>query len=292
MASVAKSSHSSAVMTPHLYRIVSRKQELADVVSIELEGANPAMDSIGTIQPGQFNMVYAFGQGEIPISVSQLPREGKPLVHTIRAVGAVSAALCAQPLGSMIGLRGPFGRPWPLESVKGKDIVIMTGGIGLAPLRPLIEYLHDLTVSRRDQVGTVSVLCGARSPELMLFPADIRKWSGKKSPLYVDLTVDHVSARPWNHHVGVVTTLLSRARFRPEQTVAFLCGPEVMMRFGVAELLHKGVPPGGIYVSMERNMKCAVGHCGHCQLGPHFICKDGPVFSLPQVDWLWRVPQL
>jgi NAD(P)H-flavin reductase len=278
-------------MIPHLYRVADRRREGPDVVSLAIEPTTAAGEAVLGIRPGQFNMLYAFGHGEVPISVSRLPGEAAsaaPLVHTVRAVGSVSKALTDLEKGATVGVRGPFGRPWPLDRAAGKDVVIVTGGIGLAPLRPLVEELLKAPAAH----GSISVLLGARSPGQHLFPKDVRHWMAPKSPLFVELTVDHVGDETWTHHVGVVTTLLAHARFRPKETVAYLCGPEVMMRFGAAELLRLGVAADDVYVSLERNMKCAVGHCGHCQLGPHFICKDGPVFSLTEVDWLWRVPQL
>lgn len=222
--------------------------------------------------PGQFNMLYVFGVGEVPISISGDPAQPEVLIHTVRAVGAVTRALRKLEPGDRVGVRGPFGNGWPLEQALGHDVVVMTGGIGLAPLRPAIHHL----LSHRGQYGKLILLYGARTPGDLLYPKQLREWRGRFD-MEVEVTVDRAS-HDWQGAVGVVTRLVDRVHFDAESTLAFLCGPEVMMRFGAMSLQKRGLDDDSLYVSMERNMKCAVGFCGHCQCGPFFVCKDGPVF--------------
>ena len=214
-------------------------------------------------------MLYAFGAGEVPISLSgQGPSE---LVHTVRAVGAVTQALCALDEGAAVGVRGPFGTAWPLEEAAGRDLVVVAGGLGLPPLRPVIRAVLE----QRDRYGEVNVLYGGRSPDELLFVDEVESWRARFD-VTVEVIVDSAPA-DWRGRVGVVTRLLPRARYDPANVVAMMCGPEVMMRFAVAALRDGGVPDESIWLSLERSMKCATGHCGHCQLGPLFVCKDGPV---------------
>jgi NAD(P)H-flavin reductase len=248
-------------------------------LTLELEPAGDA--AVGPFAPGQFAMLYAFGKGEVPISVSALP-----LVHTIRAVGVVSAALCDARRGDVLGVRGPFGTAWPVEAAEGADVLVVAGGIGLAPLRPVVHHL----LAKRERYGRVVVLYGDRSPERLLYTAELERWRGRFD-VEVHVSVDQAPAG-WHGRVGVVTTLVARADFDPAHTVAMICGPEVMMRFAVAALQDRGVPAKAIHVSLERSMKCAIGLCGHCQLGPEFVCKDGPVFRWDRVEPLLRVREL
>ncbi|HVB73007.1 MAG TPA: FAD/NAD(P)-binding protein [Ktedonobacteraceae bacterium] len=229
---------------------------------------------------GQFNMLYVFGVGEIPISISGDPDRPAPLVHTTRAVGTVSSAIQALKPGNTIGVRGPFGSHWPIEQAIGKDVVIVAGGIGLAPLRSTVYQL----IARRAQYGKIALLYGARTPSDILYRHELERWRAHLD-LDVYITVDHGDTS-WRGSVGVVTQLIRRAAFDPRNTLAMVCGPEIMMRFTASELEKHGAPVEQIYVSMERNMKCAVGLCGHCQYGPHFVCKDGPVFQYSRVQHL------
>lgn len=266
-------------MVPVSYRVARRRRETHDTWTLELEPAGDA--ALAPFAPGQFAMLYAFGKGEVPISVSALP-----LVHTIRAVGVVSAALCDTRRGDVLGVRGPFGTAWPVEAAEGADVVVMAGGIGLAPLRPAIDHLLD----NRERYGRVVVLYGGRSPQELLYTAELERWRGRFD-VEVHVAVDQAAAG-WYGRVGVVTTLVPRADFDPGHTVAMICGPEVMMRFAVAALQERGVPAEVIFVSLERSMKCAIRLCGHCQLGPEFICHDGPVFPWDRVEPLLRVREL
>jgi len=266
-------------MVPVSYRVASRRRETHDSWTLELEPSGDA--AVEPFAPGQFAMLYSFGKGEVPISVSALP-----LVHTIRAVGVVSAALCDARKGDVLGVRGPFGTAWPVEAAEGADVVVLTGGIGLAPLRPVVHHV----LANRERYGRVVVLYGGRSPQELLYTAELERWRGRFD-VEVHVAVDQAAAG-WHGRVGVVTTLVPRADFDPANTVAMICGPEVMMRFAVAALQDRGVPAEAIFVSLERSMKCAIRLCGHCQLGPEFICHDGPVFPWDRVEPLLRVREL
>jgi NAD(P)H-flavin reductase len=262
-------------MIPLPHRILKVRRETSDVFSLEMQ---PETGESGfPFSPGQFNMVYVFGVGEVPLSISGDPAQTKTLTHTIRGIGWVTRALQGMKKGDMIGVRGPFGTPWPMQEIAGNDVVIIAGGVGLAPVRPVIYQL----LAEREKYGNISILYGARSPDDMLYGKELKKWRGRFD-LHVDVTVDFAK-RGWMGNVGVVTQLLPKAPFDPLNTVAMVCGPEIMMRFTVVELQRQGIEDTGIYITMERNMKCAVGFCGHCQFGPEFVCKDGPVFRYDRI---------
>jgi len=260
-------------MHPVPCRVRSVVRELNDTFTLDLEP--PSED--WSFAPGQFTMLYVFGVGEVPISISGDPGDPSRLVQTIRAVGPVSDALTSVSVGDVVGVRGPFGTAWPMEFAEGRDLIIMTGGIGLAPLRPAI--LHAL--EHRDRYNNVTLLYGARSADDLLFADQLQRWRGRFD-LEVLITVDYAD-QAWRGPVGVVTSLVGRASFDPETAVAFVCGPEIMMRFAIQELERTGITDDRLYMSMERNMKCGVGLCGHCQLGPFFVCKDGPVLSCAEM---------
>ncbi|HSB11765.1 MAG TPA: FAD/NAD(P)-binding protein [Blastocatellia bacterium] len=258
---------------PMLPRPFSVKQVVRDTHDTFTLKLQPKGESVApAFAPGQFNMLYVFGAGEVPISISGDPSKPKTLVHTTRAVGMVTKAMSSLRRGDVIGVRGPFGSCWPLEESAGKDVVIVAGGIGLAPLRPAVYHL----LSQREKYGKVALLYGTRSPNDILFKQELEQWRARFD-FDVFVTVDR-GIDGWRGSVGVVTTLIPRAPFDPAGAVALLCGPEVMMRFTVMELQKRGIAADRIYLSLERNMKCAVGFCGRCQFGPSFICKDGPVF--------------
>jgi NAD(P)H-flavin reductase len=266
-------------MLPTIYRVQRVRREILDTFTLELEPADGG--DVPPFATGQFNMLYVFGVGEIPISISGDPARRKPLVHTTRAVGTVSRAMRQLKPQDVLGVRGPFGSHWPIEEAKGQDVVIAAGGIGLAPLRSAMYQILD----QREQYGKVVLLYGARTPEDILYRRELEHWRAHFD-LEVYVTVDHATGT-WHGSVGVVTRLIPRAPFDPLKTMALVCGPEIMMRFTAAELEKRGVAAEHIFVSMERNMKCAVGFCGHCQYGPNFVCKDGPVFPYSTVqDWL------
>lgn len=245
-------------------------RDYAGVFTLELEPPGGKFPFL----PGQFNMLYAFGVGEAAISISGDPEKPETLVHTIRSVGAVTRALTRVKAGDQIGLRGPFGAAWPVEQAHGQDVLVVAGGLGLAPVRPAIEYLSH----HADRFGRTSLLYGTRDPSTILYEQQLGRLSYTGN-MDVFVTVDRAD-RDWTGNVGLVTALVERAQFDPDNTTAFVCGPEVMMRFAAQELEDAGVPQHKIFLSLERNMKCAVKQCGRCQFGPVFICQDGPVFSL------------
>jgi anaerobic sulfite reductase subunit B len=251
-------------MVPLSFAVRERVQETLDTWTLTLEPLDGDAPSIG---PGQFVMVYAFGIGEVPISVSGPPDRQGPVVLTVRAVGAVTEAICATEPGGVLGLRGPLGTTWPISMSHGADVVVVAGGIGLAPLRPVVLY----ALEHRPEFGELVVLYGARTPRDLLFLAQLEEWG-------VDVTVDAAEIG-WHGKVGVVPKLIPGAVFDPARAVAFVCGPEIMMQYTLEALRDRGLTPDRIHVSLERNMRCGLGHCGHCQLGPTLICRDGPVYS-------------
>ncbi|MGW9030294.1 FAD/NAD(P)-binding protein [Streptomyces sp. NPDC055722] len=266
-------------IVPLVHRVASRHCETADTVTIELE---PVGKSLLPFTPGQYAMVYAFGVGEIPVSVSRTGENGR-LTHTIRAVGAVSRALFGLQPGAAVGVRGPFGTSWNVTGARGHDVLVVAGGIGLAPLRPLIHFVLD----EYRAYGRLNVLAGARTPDDLLYQDEFPAW---RRP-FGAVTVDR-PAGGWTGRVGVVTTLLDEAHFTPARTTAFVCGPEVMIRATARELIHRGVRPDRIQISLERNMRCATGHCGRCQLGPLLLCRDGPVVGYDLAESLLTVREL
>jgi anaerobic sulfite reductase subunit B len=280
MATVAED-RAVGVLVPSPFRVGERRQDTADTWTLTLE---PLGDGFA-VAPGQFVMVYMFGVGEVPISVSGPPENrGEPVVLTVRAVGAVTTAICNSEPGAIVGLRGPFGNSWPVESASGGDVLVVAGGIGLAPLRPVV--LHAL--AHRSEYGVASVLYGARTPQDLLYTDELRRW---RDELAVEVTVDAADTA-WLGRVGVVPKLVRQADFRPESVWAFVCGPEVMIHFTVEALRERGVPDERIFLSLERDMRCGVGLCGHCQLGPTLICRDGPVYTQAQVAELMEVREL
>lgn len=264
-------------LAPTPCRVVSVWRELDDTATLEL-----SVPGGGAVEflPGQFNMLYVFGVGESAISISGDPADKGRLTHTVRAVGAVSSALTKMAAGSVVGVRGPFGSSWPVREAEGNDVVLVTGGLGLAPLRPAIYHL----LANRERYGRVVVIYGARSPKDILYAEELGRWR-QRLDVDIHVTVDHASG-DWRGAVGVAPSLIPRASFDPSQTTAFVCGPEVMMRYTANALLDAGVAAERTWLSIERNMKCAVGLCGHCQFGPHFACKDGPVLRYDRIGSL------
>ena len=265
-------------MTPRPFSVQRKVRETYDTWSLTLE---PVDGEPLEVAPGQFTMLYAFGVGEVPISVS-----GSPLVQTIRAVGPVTRTLCAAKPGTVIGVRGPFGTSWPVEEATGKDVVIVAGGVGLPPVRPALYHVLE----NRADYGRVVLLYGARSPEDLVFRKEIEQWRSRMD-LEVDVTVDAATG-DWRGKVGVVPTLIPRAQIDPDATIAFMVGPEIMMRFTGRALIDAGLEPNQIWLSMERTMKCGVGLCGHCQYGPSLICRDGAVYPYPDIEPFLGVREL
>ena len=263
-----------AEMVPRAFRVTDARRDTRDTVTLLLEaqGGGPL-----EFRPGPFTMLTAFGVGEVPISVSGDPRTPETLQHTIRDVGAVSHALANSEPGTVLGVRGPFGRGWEVTSARGGDLVIAAGGIGLAPLRPaVLEVCADRSAYER-----VSLLYGARSPEEMLFVDELRTWADHHD-IDVRVTVD-TARYAWRGRIGLITQLIDGARFDPARTTVLTCGPEVMMRHTARGFLDSGVASGSIRLSLERNMQCGIGLCGHCQFREFFVCADGPVFDYDQV---------
>lgn len=271
-------------MHPHPFRVLDTREEIPGCTTLRVEPADGRGEC--GFSPGQFYMVYVFGHGEVPISVSGDPAKLGELSFTVMAVGSVTRALCAVKSGDTIGLRGPFGNPWPVDDLKGRDVIVMAGGLGLAPLRPSIYHM----LQNRDDYGDLAILYGTRQPQSIVFPGELAGWR-EDARTEVDVTVDS-AGHDWTGKVGIVTELLNSRTIDQANTSALICGPEVMMRFSAYALLDLGVAAENIYVSMERNMKCAVKMCGRCQYGPFFICKDGPVFSFDRVERLFKIREV
>ena len=264
-------------MVPAPFEVVAKRQNTADTWTLEL---TPRSGEPLEFEPGQFTMLAAAGAGEVPISISGDPDTPERLVHTVRAVGLATGAICDARPGQVLSVRGPFGNPWPVDAVEGADVLIAAGGIGLPPLRPAILRM----LSRRERYGRLVLIYGGRSPDQLLFTDELARWTERGFEVWV--TVD-AAGPEWIGHVGVVTRLIRPARLDPGALVAMSCGPEVMMRFLVAALVNHGVGHDQMYVSMERNMQCGIGHCGHCQLGPTLVCRDGPVYRWSEIEsWL------
>jgi NAD(P)H-flavin reductase len=264
-------------------RVLKTWQESSDVFSFELE---PPVGGNFHFEPGQFNMLYVHGVGECAISISGDPGLTHSVVHTVRIVGSVTRKLCELQPGDELGIRGPFGVGWPLELAKGKDLLFVAGGIGLVPVRPAILK----ALRHRRDYGKISLIYGARTPRDLLFGPEVERWQ-RESGVQVFLTVDQPDDG-WQGHVGFVNRLFSMTGVEPSKTEAMLCGPEMMMRVSAGDLLRLDLPPSSIHLSIERNMKCGFGLCGHCQLGPVFVCKDGPVFNWDRVGRYLAVREL
>jgi len=271
-------------MLPRQFRIKSLNWETGagDVYTWELEALDGKPFSF---QPGQFNMLHLHGKGEVPISICSSNETGQ-LLHTTRAVGGVTEGMKNLKVGDLIGVRGPFGTHWPVEDAKGKDVVIMAGGMGLPPLRPVIYHI----LKHRADFNKVFLCYGARTPHDIVFKAELESWHHDHE-IEVLVTVDKKEGN-WEGDVGVVTQLLSRVDVDANNALAMICGPEIMMHYCQLSLHKMGLADDQLVVSMERNMKCAIGHCGHCQWGPKFICKDGPVFYFNQISDLFKVHEL
>lgn len=270
-------------MLPAPWRVTARRDETADTLSFDLE---PVGEAACRFAPGQFNMIYLFGRGEVPISISGNAAAPERLVHTVRRVGRVTDGFAGLAPGDVVGLRGPFGTGWPMRACTGRDVLVIAGGLGLAPVRPAIYHL----LQNRPRFRRVTVLYGARSPGDLLYPRELLSWSTRPD-VAVAVTVDRAGP-DWQGRVGVITPLVEEAAIDPANAVALVCGPGVMMGFVTEALARRGVPASAVHLTLERNMKCAIAHCGHCQLGPHFVCKDGPVLSYDRVRGLLAVREL
>lgn len=273
--------HVPEAMVPRRFRVSSVRLETDDTATLVLE---PDDETPLDFRPGQYTMLYIFGVGEVPISISGDPARPQMLVHTVRAVGAVTRAVVGLQPGSAVGIRGPFGSGWPVSEAMGRDLLVVAGGIGLAPLRPV---LYEVLAHRSD-FGRVALVYGARSPADLLYRDEVEEF---RATFDVEVTVD-VSSPDWRGDVGMVTAVLPRVALEAGRTVAMLCGPEVMMKVVARELMSAGHSGQNIFVSVERNMKCAIQLCGHCQFGADFVCSGGPVFSYASVADRWRVAEI
>jgi NAD(P)H-flavin reductase len=269
-------------MTPHWAELVDIHPEAPGVCTYWLKFKDPDVKKGYFFNPGQFNILTVPGYGEAAISISSDLEDTETVGHTIRLAGNVTNAIDRLKVGDTVGIRGPFGSYWPIEACTGKDIYIAAGGIGLPPLRPVIYHI----MKNRADYGEVVVLYGARTPQDLQFGDEYQTW--RDAGIDVMVTVDRADER-WEGTVGVVPLLFYNLRMKSQNSVAFTCGPEIMMRFVVYEALARRLPEENIFVSFERNMKCGFGSCGHCQLGPYFVCKDGPIFSYQQLQPYFNV---
>jgi NAD(P)H-flavin reductase len=264
--------------------IESIRHEIEAVATYQLRFTDSRVAEQYRFQPGQFNMLYIPGCGESAISLSGSPAlDGHQIVHTIRFVGRVTDAISQLRVGDQLGVRGPFGTAWPMDRCQGRDVVVIAGGIGLAPLRPALYSF----IENRNDFGRIVLLYGSRSPDLLLYADELESW--KERGIEIQVTVDRATDS-WHGAVGVVPLLLDRlAGLKPDRTEVVLCGPEVMMHYGALSALKRNIPKQSIWLSIERNMQCAVGLCGHCQLGSVFVCRQGPVFRYDVIENLLKV---
>lgn len=255
--------------------------EAPGVTTYRLAFANSEPAATFAFRPGQFGMLYVPGVGEAPIGISGHSPKDRTWSFTVRVAGNITGALASLTVGDTLGLRAPFGSAWPMDRCAGQDVVIVAGGLGLPPLRPVIQEV----IANRRQFGRVTLVCGARTPDALIYAREYDAWS--QGGVDVQTTVDRADMN-WSGNVGVAPLLVDRLQpLDAERTIVLTCGPEVMMRYVVRSAAARGIPRERIWASTERNMQCAIGLCGHCQLGPEFICKDGPVFRYDQIEpWL------
>ena len=261
----------------HAAHILDKREEAPDVFTYRLRFEDLAVANAFSFAGGQFNMVYLFGVGEVPISIMSDPDDKQGLDHTIRIVGRVTKGIEKLGKGDVLGIRGPFGQGWPLEEAKGKDIVVITGGLGCAPVVGAVEYMFR----RREEYGHIKIMHGVKTPRDLLYKERFDEWATHEDTQV--LLASDQPGRAWHYHVGIVTELFDMVELDPLNTIALMCGPEIMMRAGAKHLAARGVPKQQMYLSMERNMQCGVGLCGHCQVGPYFACKDGPVMAYDKI---------
>lgn len=267
---------------PHEAEIIERIQETPTVFTLRLKFTDSNKQKQFRFAPGQFNMLYLYGVGEVAISIVSDPDNNHVFDHTIRLVGRITKALALLQPGDKIGIRGPFGRGWPLQAVQQKDIVIVTGGIGCAPTASVINYV----IQRRDRYGALKIFQGVKHSSDLAFKSRYEAW--KKIPNTEVIIAADCSDPAWPWHTGMIIDFVNQLHFNPENTVAMMCGPEIMMAVTIKNLIQKAFKEENIFVSMERNMECAVGHCGHCQYGGQFVCKDGPIFSFDRIKALFE----
>lgn len=268
---------------PQPTEILEKREEAPHIFTYRLRFCDSKIQKNYRFLPGQFNMVYAFGVGDVAISIASDPLESEVLDHTIRIVGNVTQVIGKLKPGDQLGVRGPYGSPWPMEEAQGKDLIFITGGLGCAPVTGAIQY----ALKRRKNYGSIKILHGVKKRQDLIYQKKFKAWE-QYPDTEVLLTSDQEDHH-WKYRIGVVTNLVDEIGIKPKQTVVMMCGPEIMMKFAVKNLQRRGVTPENIYLSLERNMKCALGFCGHCQYGPHFICKQGPVLSFDKLErWFFH----
>jgi NAD(P)H-flavin reductase len=264
-------------LVPQAAIITDRIQESPTIFTLHMRLEDEGSQAAFNFSPGQFNMLYLPGVGEVPISIMSDPEDNDFIGHTIRALGRVTQGLARLHTGDRVGLRGPFGRGWPMQFMQGKDIVVITGGLGCAPVVAVIHYL----LRRRADYGHLTIIQGVKRAEDMIWREQYARWNTLPNTKVMVAADQGAALWPW--HVGRVTELFDQIPMRLDQAMVVMCGPEGMMRVSAEMLVDRGLPQSSIYLSMERNMQCAAGHCGHCQFGGAFVCRDGPVFNWPQV---------
>lgn len=269
--------------TPRPARILERRQESASIFTLRLRFEDPQWQARYRFEPGQFNMVYLYGVGEVPISIVSDPEMEGVFDHTIRQVGRVTEGLAALREGDVVGIRGPYGRGWPLVAAEGRDVLVITGGLGCAPVVSVIHYV----LRRRRRFGRLIIIQGVRHSDDLIYRRHYEQWADAPNT-EVQVAAGAVRGH-WPWHVGPVTELIERVAPDPARTVAMMCGPEGMMLAAVRILLGKGLPETALFLSTERNMQCGIGHCGHCQIGGRFVCRDGPVFSWAELRGVFGV---
>ncbi len=268
---------------PHEAEVVERIQESPTIFTLRLRFTDPAQHAAFRFEPGQFNMLYLYGVGEIPISIVSDPQDEHLFDHTIRVVGRVTKGFTQLKAGDRLGVRGPYGRGWPLRQARGHDVMVVTGGLGCAPVVSVINYV----MRRRDDFRRLVIMQGVKHSDDLIWRSQYSQWSRQRDTQVLVAADAGASLWPW--HIGRVTELFDEVKIDAARAMVMMCGPEGMMRVAIDNLLHKGVPEDGIYLSMERSMQCAVGLCGHCQYGGKFVCRDGPVFSYPEVKPLFGI---
>lgn len=266
---------------PHEAEVVENISETPSIFTLRLRFTDPVVQAAYRFAPGQFNMLYLYGVGEIPISIVSDPDDAHYADHTIRRVGRVTEALAQLRAGERIGVRGPFGRGWPMAESEGRDIVVITGGLGCAPVVSVINYV----MQRRDRFGRLVIMQGVKHSDDLIWRQQYEAWQQQPDTQVILAASQAGPSWPWAN--GHVTDLLHEAEFDHEHCTVMMCGPEGMMQAAVNGLKQHQVPTSALWLSMERNMQCAVGHCGHCQFGPHFVCKNGPVFNYPEIEELF-----
>lgn len=268
---------------PLVARVIENREETPDIFTLRLQLKDAHLAETYSFEPGQFNMLYMPGVGEVPISIVSDPQDKHCIDHTIRAVGRVTRVLQKLQAGDELGIRGPFGSSWPMAQIKQQDVLIITGGLGCAPVVSVINYI----VKRRSDFGRLVIMQGVKHSNDLIWKDQYQQWAALDNT-QVALAANQTTPA-WSWSSGYVTDLFDEVCFNPDKSIAMLCGPEIMMSATIRELLQRGLTEQQVWLTMERNMQCAVGHCGHCQHGSKFVCKDGPVFNYPAVkDWFFK----